>query len=269
MRKLIALDVDGTLLNSDNKITDRTREVLEKAQDAGHTLVIASGRDPIGVAMYADMLNFDKHNGLICTFNGAKVIDYETKEVLIDHSIDLDTAKEILAFAEENSMTYLLYTDTCIVTNSEDTYAIADIAHADHNTYKVVEDLSYNIDFSPNKILFSIDPSLIDDKIKLFDERFEGKFSTSKSTTFFYEVMPKGIDKGKSLIEMAKYLGIDIKDTIAIGDERNDLAMLKAAGVGVVMGNAPDVVKEIADYITKSNDEDGIAYYIENELLNK
>ena len=73
--------------------------------------------------------------------------------------------------------------------------------------------------------------------------------------------------KGASLVEMANFLDIDIKDTIAFGDERNDLEMLEAAGVGVVMANAPDVVKEYGDYITKSNDEDGIAYYLDKFLL--
>lgn len=267
MKKLIALDIDGTLLNSENIITEKTREALIRAQDAGHTLVIASGRDPIGVMPYADALDFENHNGLICTFNGGKVINCETGEVLIDHSLDKDLALDILNFAKDNDMTYLIYAKDSIITNSEKTYKIAEIAEADHNVYEVIENLEDVIDFRPNKILFSIDPAYIDEKIELFDKKYKGKVNAFKSTPFFYEIMPIGVEKGASLIEMAKFLGFDIKDTIAFGDERNDLEMLEAAGVGVVMANAPDIVKEYGDYITKSNDEDGIAYYLDKFLL--
>lgn len=267
MKKLIALDIDGTLLNSENIITEKTREALIRAQDAGHTLVIASGRDPIGVGPYAEILDFSNHNGLICTFNGGKVINCETSEVLIDHSLEMDLARDILNFAKENDMTYLIYAKDRIITNSEKTYKISYIAEADHNVYEVVENLEDVIDFRPNKILFSIDPADIDEKIELFDKKYKGKVNSFKSTPFFYEIMPIGVEKGASLKEMAKFLGFDIKDTIAFGDERNDLEMLEAAGVGVVMANAPDIVKEYGDYITKSNDEDGIAYYLDKFVL--
>lgn len=267
MKKLIALDIDGTLLNSQNIITEKTKDALIRAQKARHILVIASGRDPVGVMPYANMLDFAQNNGIICTFNGGKVINCKTDEVLINHSLDMDLARDILNFAKENDMTYLMYGNDSIITNSEITYRIAEIAKADHNTYKVIENLEEVIDFRPNKILFSINPADIDEKIEIFDNKYKDQVNSFKSTPFFYEIMPVGIEKGASLVEMAKFLDIDIKDTIAFGDERNDLEMLEAAGVGVVMANAPDVVKEYGDYITKSNDEDGIAYYLDKFLL--
>lgn len=267
MKKLIALDIDGTLLNSQNIITEKTKDALIRAQKAGHILVIASGRDPVGVMPYANMLDFAQNNGIICTFNGGKVINCETDEVLIDHSLDMDLALDVLNFAKENDMTYLMYGNDSIITNSEKTYRIAEIAEADHNTYKVIENLEDVIDFRPNKILFSIDPTDIDEKIEIFDNKYKDKVNSFKSTPFFYEIMPIGVEKGASLVEMANFLDIDIKDTIAFGDERNDLEMLDAAGVGVVMDNAPDLVKTHGDFITKSNDEDGIAYYLDKFLL--
>ncbi len=267
MKKLIALDIDGTLLNSQNTITEKTKEALRRAQDAGHILVIASGRDPIGIRPYAEILDFANHNGFICSFNGGKIINCETGEVLIDHSLEMDIALDILNFAKENDITYLIYAEKSIITNSEKTYRIGKIAEADHNVYEVIENLEDVIDFRPNKILFSIDPADIDEKIELFDKKYKGKVNAFKSTPFFYEIMPVGVEKGASLREMAKFLGFAIKDTIAFGDERNDLEMLEAAGTGVVMANAPDVVKEYGDYITKSNDEDGIAYYLDKFIL--
>ena len=90
-----------------------------------------------------------------------------------------------------------------------------------------------------------------------------------KSSRFYYEVMPKGLSKGASIIEACKIFGIDIKDTIVFGDEMNDISMFEVAGTGVAMGNAVESIKNIADYVTKSNNEDGIAYYLENFVLNK
>lgn len=267
MKKLIALDIDGTLLNSQKVITEKTKDALLRAQEAGHVLAIASGRDPIGVMPYAEILDFKNHNGILCTFNGGRVINCETNEVLIDHSLEMDLAKDILNFAKTNDMTYLIYAKDSIITNSEKTYRIAEIAKADHNKYQVVENLEEKIDFRPNKILFSIDPADIDEKIEIFDKKYEGLVNAFKSTPFFYEIMPIGVEKGASLVEMANFLGFEIKDTIAFGDERNDLEMLDAAGIGVVMANAPDLVKTHGDFITKSNDEDGIAYYLDKFLL--
>ncbi len=125
------------------------------------------------------------------------------------------------------------------------------------------------MDFAPNKILFSQDPKLIDEDAKKLKDNFFDKTAQVKSTPYFYEVMPKGIDKGGSLNEIAKYFNMDLKDVIAFGDEENDLTMIEMAGAGVVMGNGTDFMKEKADFITKSNDEDGIAYYLENFVFNK
>lgn len=121
--------------------------------------------------------------------------------------------------------------------------------------------LSYNIDFEPNNVLFACHPDKIEEAIVQIDDSFNDKFTFIKSTPYYYEVMPKGIGKGESLLEIAKYYDIPIEDTIAFGDEENDLTMIKTAGIGVAMGNATDLVKEAADYITLSNDEDGIALF--------
>lgn len=267
MRKIIALDIDGTLLNSNNEITDKTRKALLKAQDMGHILVIASGRDPKGVHKFADLLNFKEHNGLLSNFNGGRITNYETGEVIINHNLDQDLALEILQFSESLDINYMIYRDEEILSNSGDTYKLKETASRAFTTYKVVEDLSYSLDFAPNKILFSMNPRFIDKDANLIRDRFIDRTDQVKSTPFYYEVMPKGVSKGGSLVEIAKYYGLDIKDTIAFGDEENDLSMIEAAGIGVVMGNGTDFMKSKADFITKSNDEDGIAYYLENYLF--
>src|SRR5699024_6391211 len=120
-------------------------------------------------------------------------------------------------------------------------------------SYRVVEDLSYSLDFASHKILFSMNPKYIGKDAKLIREKFIDRTDQFMSTPFYYEVMPKGISKGKSLLEIAKYYGFDIKDTIAFGDEENDLSMIEMAGVGVVMANSSDFMKDKADFVTKSN----------------
>lgn len=264
MKKIIAVDIDGTLLNSKREITEKTKNTLIKAQELGHIVVIASGRDPLGVLPFADILEFEKYGGLLSNFNGGRITNYKTKEVIINHPMDINLAKEILQFAEKNlKMHYILYTDDCVVTSSEETYTLKEICDKAFTHYEVIEDLAYSLDFAPNKILFSQDPKLIDEDAKKLKDNFFEKTAQVKSTPYFYEIMPKGIDKGKSLKEIAKYFDMDMKDVIAFGDEENDLTMIEMAGVGVVMGNGTDFMKEKADFITKSNDEDGIAYYLE------
>lgn len=267
MRKIIALDIDGTLLNSNNEITEKTKSSLLKAQDLGHILVIASGRDPRGVMKFADILNFKKHDGLLSNFNGGKITNYRTGEVIINHTLDYNLAMEILQFSEDLDINYFIYGEDEILTNSKDTYFLEETASRAFTSYRVVEDLSYSLDFAPHKILFSMNPKYIGKDAKLIREKFIDRTDQVMSTPFYYEVMPKGISKGKSLLEIAKYYGFDIKDTIAFGDEENDLSMIEMAGVGVVMANSSDFMKDKADFVTKSNDEDGIAYYLENYLF--
>src|SRR5699024_10925297 len=122
MRKIIALDIDGTLLNSNNEITEKTKSSLLKAQDLGHILIIASVRDPRSVMKFADILNFKKHDGLLSNFNGGKITNYRTGEVIINHTLDYNLAMEILQFSEDLDINYFIYGEDEILTNSKDTY---------------------------------------------------------------------------------------------------------------------------------------------------
>lgn len=268
MKKIIAVDIDGTLLNSKRQITAKTKDALIKAQSLGHIVVIASGRDPFGVFPFARDLEFDKNNGLLSNFNGGRITNFQTKDVLINHPLDMDLAREILKFSQENiDMGYIIYTNDGIITNSHDTYVLDEVCQKAFTTYKVVENLADSLDFTINKIMFSQDPKLIDKDAKKLKDKFFDRTAQVKSTPYFYEIMPKGIDKGRSLAEIAEYYDMDMKDVIAFGDEENDLTMIEMAGVGVVMANGTDKMKNIADFVTKSNDEDGIAYYLETYVF--
>ena len=269
MTKIIAVDIDGTLLNSKSKISEKTQKALENALREGNIVVIASGRDPKGVIQYAEALKLDQYDGLLSNYNGARITNYDTQELLINHTLDLSEMKKLLAFSEDLDINYTIYYDGKCYTNSMDTYKLKDTSSK--NNMEIIYDpkLSYNIDFEPNNVLFACHPDKINESIAKIDDVFNDKFTFVKSTPYYYEVMPKGISKGKSLLEIAKYYDIPIEDTIAFGDEENDLTMIEAAGIGVAMGNAIDLVREAADYITLSNDEDGIADYLEKFVLKR
>ena len=264
--KLIGVDVDGTLVNSKRVITEKTREALISAMKAGHKVVIVTGRPTAGARNLAEALDFDKYGGLISSFNGGAITDFATGKVLANHEMDHDLAVEMIKLAKDLPLeTMVPYMDTVFSPK------IGPYTEGEAKTLRMkakeVEDLDQTIDFPVNKILFAADPRLIDEPTNKIKEAFEDVTEQVKSARFYYEVMPRGLSKGNSLLEIAKIFNIDQKDIIAFGDEMNDETMIEAAGVGVAMGNAVSKIKEIADYVTLTNDEDGIAYYLDKFLL--
>lgn len=131
------------------------------------------------------------------------------------------------------------------------------------------KDLAKNIDFRPHNILLAQDETTISKPAKLLMGKYGDQTSQMYSETYYYEIMPKDVSKGHALLEIAEYLGIDQENIIAFGDQDNDMSMIQMAGVGVAMGNAIDSLKAAADYVTLTNNEDGIAAYLEKYLLNK
>ena len=269
MKKLIAVDVDGTLVNSNGQITARTREALIAATKAGHEVMIVSGRATFGLRHQAKTLAFDKYGGVLSSFNGGELFDFKEKKVLASHKMDYDLAKEILEFSKDLDLELMIFDGDKILTDRPDGYYAKRESEIIDMDIKPIKNLKNRLDFAPNKFLFAQDPDKIDKPAQKLMKKFGDVTEQVKSSRFYYEVMPKGLSKGSSIIEACKIFGIDIKDTIVFGDEMNDISMFEVAGTGVAMGNAVESIKNIADYVTKSNNEDGIAYYLENFVLNK
>ncbi len=269
MKKLIAVDVDGTLVNSNGQITARTREALIAATKAGHEVMIVSGRATSGLRHQAKTLAFDKYGGVLSSFNGGELYEFKEKKVLSSHRMDYDLAMEILAFTKDLDLELMIFDRKYILTDRADGFYVKRESKIIDMEIKEIPDLRDRLDFAPNKFLFAQDPKKIDKPARELLKKFGDVTEQVKSSRFYYEVMPKGLSKGASIIEACKIFGIDIKDTIVFGDEMNDISMFEVAGTGVAMGNAVESIKNIADYVTKSNNEDGIAYYLENFVLNK
>lgn len=243
MKKLIAVDVDGTLVNSNGQITARTREALIAATKAGHEVMIVSGRATFGLRHQAKTLAFDKYGGVLSSFNGGELFDFKEKKVLASHKMDYDLAKEILEFSKDLDLELMIFDGDKILTDRPDGYYVKRESEIIDMDIKPIKNLKNGLDFAPNKFLFAQDPDKIDKPARELLKKFGDVTEQVKSSRFYYEVMPKGLSKGASIIEACKIFGIDIKDTIVFGDEMNDISMFEVAGTGVAMGNAVESIK--------------------------
>lgn len=264
--KLIALDLDGTLKNTNNEITLKTKDAIIQAQKLGIKVVLASGRPTPGLRHEATELLFDQYEGYLLSFNGARVLDYKTKETLFEQTLTIEEAKKVYQRAKEFGLACMTYDEDIILTEDiDDEYVcieatINDISKQQVASFdKVLKDPIY-------KVLLTGKPVYIASIVDAFKEPFGDSLSIYRSAPFFIEVMAQNIDKAQSLDYLVKKLGIKQEEVIAFGDGYNDLSMIEYAGVGVAMGNAVEGVKEKANIITLSNDEDGIAYTL-SELI--
>lgn len=269
MKKLIAVDVDGTLVNSEGVITARTREALIAASKIGHEVMIVSGRPTYGLREQAKALAFDEFGGILSSYNGGQLYDFKAGKILVNHPMDFDLAKEILEFSKSLDLVLMVPHGEVIFTDDAENFYSSRESGMLKMEVRGVRDIRDSLDFAPNKLLFAQDPDKLDAPCAKIREKFGDRTEQVKSARFYYEVMPMGLSKGSSIIEACKIFGIDIKDTIVFGDEMNDMSMFEVAGTGVAMGNAVEPVKNVADFVTKTNNEDGIAYYLEKFVLNK
>ncbi|WP_294498686.1 Cof-type HAD-IIB family hydrolase [uncultured Gemmiger sp.] len=265
--KMLALDLDGTLTNSEKKVTPRTAEDLARAADLGVRIVLASGRPTVGVQPLARELGLDKKGGCILSYNGGKVIDCATGLTLVQHAFPPDLINPVCAFAHETGVVALTYDGGGILTEQPGDPYVQIEAGINKIPARKVADLAAAIDFPINKILLVGDPEKMPHVEELMQQRFAGRLSMYRSQPFFLEVMPLGIEKAASLELLLRTQGLFAKNLMACGDGWNDLPMIQFAGLGVAMGNAVPQVKAAADYVTADNDHDGVGLAVEKFIL--
>ena len=267
--KAILLDIDGTLTNSKKEITPMTKEVLMKAQDKGIRLVIASGRPAKGLFQYGDQLDMRYNHGLFVAYNGARVVDCETGDVLVDITIDKNTTKEVLHHLKKFNVrplithgSHMVVEDVynCMVSDKGRVFNVLEY-ESRMNSYRLMEteDLEKFIDFPVNKILTAGDSDYLEQHYKKMAAPFEGRLSMMFTANFYFEYTAMNVNKGTSLSKAMERLGIKPEECIAFGDAQNDISMLEYAGIGVAMANAQQAVLDMADEITDDNEHDGIA----------
>jgi len=281
--KVIIMDVDGTLTNSEKKITEKTKNALIRAQEEGVILVLASGRPTSGLMDYAKELKMDEHHGLLVSFNGAKVVECQTNKLLFNEAMSVKEGQAVLEHMKKFDVKPMIDKDDYLFVN--DVYN-CNVQYKDKpfnviqyesrgGKFKLCEkdDLAAFADYPLNKILTAGDPEYLKKNYEEMMEPFKDTLSCMFTGPFYFEFTAKGIDKAKALDTVLIPMGYKKEEMIAFGDGHNDASMIKYAGIGIAMANAVEDLKEIADEVTLSNEDDGIAYalskYFEDLDLNR
>jgi Cof subfamily protein (haloacid dehalogenase superfamily) len=265
---LLALDIDGTLANSQKQISDKNVEVLYKAQEAGVKVALVSGRPTYGILPTAKRIGLDHFGGYVLSFNGAKIIEYnENMSCLYENTLETKHINEIYTAAKEYGVEMISYSSDAILTENPEYIYIQKEATLNNMPTAKVKHLAEAINFNVPKCLLLSDPEYlakVEQEMKL---RFP-ELSIYRSEPYFLEIMPQNIDKAFSLDILLKELSMKREKLMACGDGFNDLSMIQYAGLGVAMQNAQQVVKDSADYVSHlTNDEDAVAHVIEKFVL--
>lgn len=265
--KLIALDIDGTLLNSNKELTPHTRYALIEAQRQGKRIIIASGRHPVGVVPLANDLMLGRYGGFIMAFGGGKIIDCTTGKTVVSKLFPKEYLPDIVGVLKDSNITVMVHDERKIFANNrvnDYTYVERDILKMDMIAF---DDFISAVNFDINKILLAGEPDELDKYQEILSKRYDGLLDVYKSAPYFLEIMPFGVSKGSMLPLLLEKLGVNKDELIAFGDNYNDMTMIGYAGFGVAMSNGEEEVKKIANYVCESNDDDGIAKTLEKFVL--
>ncbi len=289
MYKLIAIDLDGTLLNSYGQVSEKNKKVLNNAIENGVEIVLASGRSSNSVKNIANDLENAKY--IICG-NGSLIYDLQKEEIIYDKFIEKKKALQIIQICEQNSIYYNVYTENMVIAKTLENNVL--FYHQENankpdskktkinlveNIYEYVSNLEnenilkFTISDKSSIIFNSIIRKLREIKnIDVLDvahmSRKIIKSGTEEVSLEYYytEITSENVDKWNAIIWLAKNLNINENEIMAIGDNINDKLMIENAGLGVAMGNSAPYIKEIADKVVSNNNDDGVAEAVEMSL---
>ena len=232
--KLIATDMDDTLLNESQEISAGNEKAIVKAQKNGVKFVLASGRPSFAMFEYAKKLQMDKFEGYILAFNGGELIDSKNNELVFEQGLDKNDIKTVYNAAKKLNLTMLLYrNDTVFATNEADE--------------ALVEARLCKMKFQ-----------------KYMKEIHGNDYFIAISKPIFLEIANKNVNKGKTLARLGKILGIKTEEMIAVGDSGNDKPLLETVGMPVAVANATEEIKNLSKFVSTSNDESALKTVIEN-----
>ncbi|SHG53467.1 hypothetical protein SAMN02745221_00424 [Thermosyntropha lipolytica DSM 11003] len=259
--KLVAIDLDDTLLDSRRRISPKTAELIKKVRKQGVLVTLATGRMYSSALFYARLLKIELP---LITYQGALVKNSGSGEVLYYKPVEPEKAGEIVDFFKANGVHYNAYLDDNLYMERL-TREGRDYAELAGIEAKVVPDLAWQVKKQGSLKIMGIsyaEPKILELEKEL-KSRYGETLNITRSKPYFLEVMHKKANKAEALKVVAAYYGIEREEVLAIGDSYNDIEMLKWAGLGVAMGNAPQEVKEAADWVTLSHDEEGVAYALQ------
>lgn len=255
--KAVAIDLDGTLLNSNHEISDFNLSVIEEMKKRGILVMISTGRIYTSLYKYKERLNLE--TPVIC-YNGAKVVDGKSDETIFEINLNEETVKKIVDIARKNDVHLNLF--------QEEKWYV-ECRRDEVEKYAASSGLKYHlIDFDLLKKIKVTKAMFVGENEKLKEiekevaEKIGNEVYTAFSKPYFFEILNKDVSKGKALKAVIEKYGILKEETAAFGDGYNDSEMLEFAGIGVVMGNAPEELKKKFKNIADTNDNDGVGKYL-------
>ena len=261
--KLIAMDLDGTLNNDRKQVSEKTKAALMQAQQMGIKLALASARPSPGLFRERDALRLQDHGGILMSYNGGRIVDAATNKVLFETCMDMEETRYVLRRLEKLPVTPILDDGVQFYVTDKNAYKVDYECTNNRMDCTEVENLADFLNFAPIKILMSVQPEAISAVQKQIAAFLPDSLTVVQTAAFYLEVIPRTINKGQGIRDICRTIGIDPDEVISFGDAENDIPMLRAAGMGVAMGNADEDVKAAADMVTLSNNDDGIAYALE------
>ncbi|MCF3943200.1 sugar-phosphatase [Oceanobacillus alkalisoli] len=270
MYKLIAIDMDGTLLNDHHQVSKETKDTLMKAKEHGAKIVLCSGRPIVGMRQYIADLNLNEADDYAIAYNGAYIENTNTGEVVSEFSLEYKHLVELHDLSVELNvpMHYFDHEELYTPNKAISKYTVLE---------SFLNDISLNycpVDEFPKEqsipnIMFIDEPVKLSEALKQLPKELADTYAMVKSAPHFAEFTHLKATKGNAVKRLAERLGIKQEEIMAIGDNGNDRSMIEYAGCGVAMENAIPELKEVADYQTLTNNEDGVAHAIEKLLLAK
>jgi len=261
--KVLAIDLDGTLLHSDKTLSDYTRQTIIRVQEQGMKVVIASGRPLQGIRPIANALQLQQHGGIVLAYNGAQIADCATGQLIYSKPMPPSSFPQLYAQAKQNQLEILSYFNQYIISEHCDHPYVQRSMHANKLQPLEVDDFVRTVqDIDIYKCMIVGNPDLIYQAEPKIQEQMNQTIAVFRSEPFYIECVPLGINKGDGLKRISNHLHIPLTQFTAFGDALNDIPMLRIVGTGVAMNNANPEVKAIATAITSSADEDGVAQYI-------
>lgn len=263
MYKMIVIDVDDTLLNDKLEVTEGTKAALAAAIEQGVIVTLATGR------MYASAKNIAKQINLnvpLITYQGSLVKNLMDEQVLYERAVPIDVTREIYDYCEKHNLHLQVYYDDKLYAQKENQRLI-DYSNLSKIPYILEPDLSKLLTQPSTKLIIIDDPAKLDRITPEIQALVGDRVHLTKSKPQFLEVLHNEGTKGHAVTFLAAHFGCELSEVIAIGDSWNDREMLEVAGLGVAMGNAIEGLKQLADYVTLSNEEEGVKHVIDKFVL--
>lgn len=267
-KKFFAIDLDGTLLTWNKKLTQRNIDALLKIQAEGHKIAFLTGRDIVNVTDFAKKAKLDTYGGYIGAYNGGLVYSCKEDQIIRESFFDPELALEIKNYLEELNLdfTFLRPREQYV---SKKTYLPFSLYRKLNGKKTFDIDALFAKNLHVNKILINDTKSKLLKVWEKLEKKFAGKISISMSSIISIELTPAGSDKGTALEYLASLENVDMSNTIAIGNQGNDIPMLKKAGQAIAVNNASKKVKDQADLVIPSNNKNGVGIYLERFLEDK